>query len=297
MNPICSRETRVASRSLRLPAIITVFNSILALVALLSMYLNVAQVKMTAELQYGSFLELYGFVAVIEFLMLVFLMPALTAGAISGERERQTLDIMMTTKVTRWDIVSGKLTYSLMVMFLVIVSSFPVLALVFVYGGISWLDLGLLILCYITSALLAGGIGICCSAIFRRSTVSTVIAYGMTALMLIGTYAVNLFANSLAGMSRINSSMVIQETARQTGSGGLLYLLLFNPSATFMMILNGQMKPSQIHVENWFGVREANIITEYWVPVSMAVQIAAAALFIFIAVKMMDPERLKRKHA
>ena len=99
MNPVYKREMMVSARSLRMSLIITVFNSILAVVALLNMYSNVVQVRITADVQYGSFLDLYEFVACVEFIMLMFIMPAITSGTISGERERQTLDLMLTTKM------------------------------------------------------------------------------------------------------------------------------------------------------------------------------------------------------
>ena len=86
MNPVYKRETTVSSRSFRLALIIMVFNGILALVALLNMYSVVARVKITAEIQYSSFLNLYVFVSVVEFVMLMFIMPALTAGGGSGRR-------------------------------------------------------------------------------------------------------------------------------------------------------------------------------------------------------------------
>ena len=44
MNPVYKREMMVSSRSMRMPLIITVFNGILAVVALLNMYSNVVQV-------------------------------------------------------------------------------------------------------------------------------------------------------------------------------------------------------------------------------------------------------------
>ncbi len=109
MNPVYKREMMVSARSLRMSLIITVFNSILAVVALLNMYSNVVQVRITADVQYGSFLDLYEFVACVEFIMLMFIMPAITSGTISGERERQTLDLMLTTKMKSWEIVTGKL--------------------------------------------------------------------------------------------------------------------------------------------------------------------------------------------
>lgn len=105
MNPVYKRETTVSSRSFRLALIIMVFNGILALVALLNMYSVVARVKITAEIQYSSFLNLYVFVSVVEFVMLMFIMPALTAGMRRGERERQTLDLMLTTTMKPSEII------------------------------------------------------------------------------------------------------------------------------------------------------------------------------------------------
>ena len=112
-NPIYKRERTVGSRSIRLPMILTVFNSILALVALLNMYSMVSQVEVTAEIQYSAFMELYTFGAMIVFAMILFIMPALTAGSISGERERQTLDLLLSTQVTGLEVAAGKLMASM----------------------------------------------------------------------------------------------------------------------------------------------------------------------------------------
>ena len=66
-NPVYKRETMVSSRSFRLALVLLIFNGILALVALLNMYSTLAQVRVTAEIQYSSFMDLYLFVAVLEF--------------------------------------------------------------------------------------------------------------------------------------------------------------------------------------------------------------------------------------
>ena len=146
-NPVYKRECMVSARSFKLALVLLVFNGILALVALLNMYSALAQVRLTAEVQYTGFLDLYMFVASLEFLMLILIMPAMTAGSISGERERQTLDLMLTTCMTPADIVLGKLEAALGTMFLMVVSSLPILAMVFVYGGVTASDL-LLLVCW-----------------------------------------------------------------------------------------------------------------------------------------------------
>ena len=108
MNPVYKRELTVSSRSIRMALILLIFNSVLAIVALFNMFTVVEQVKVTAEIQYSRFLELYTFVSSIEFLMLMFIMPALTASSISGERERQTLELMLTTTMKPKEIILGK---------------------------------------------------------------------------------------------------------------------------------------------------------------------------------------------
>ena len=137
MNPVYRQEMTAGSRSFKLPLVILIFNSILALVALLDMYSMINQVRQTAEIQYSSFLSLYVFAASVEFVMLLFLVPAMTAGSISGERERRTLNLLLTTQMTAGDVVIGKLAANLSTILLLIVSSFPILALVFIYGGIT----------------------------------------------------------------------------------------------------------------------------------------------------------------
>ena len=144
----------VGSRSIRMMAILFVFNSILAAVALFNMYSVAEQVRTTAEIQYSQFLDLYTFVSSIEFIMLLFIMPALTASSISGERERQTLELMLTTTMEPRDMVLGKLASSLVTMLVLAVSALPVQALVFVYGGVTLQDIGMLFLCHGVVAIL-----------------------------------------------------------------------------------------------------------------------------------------------
>ena len=137
-NPVYIREMRVSARSPRFPFIVALFNGILCLVALINMYSVVLRVRTNATIQYSSFMDIYEFVTAIEFVLLLFIVPAVTAASISGERERQTLDLMLTTRMTAAQIVTGKLLGALSSLFVLILSSLPAVAMVFVYGGITW---------------------------------------------------------------------------------------------------------------------------------------------------------------
>lgn len=295
-NPVYKKETMVSARSFRLALILMVFNGILASVALLNMYSTLEQVQVTAEIQYSSFLDLYMFVAVLEFVMLVFIMPALTAGSISGERERQTLDLMLATKMTPAQIVLGKLAASLSTMVLLIVSSFPILAIVFVYGGVTMKDIGLLLVCYLAAALFVGSLGVCCSALFQKTTLSTVVSYGLMILVVIGTYAINQLALFL---SRMPGAYPASAGSRLAGgsSGGFLYLLLLNPTTTFIVTilrLTGREQES-VEVIRWFGVHTGNPVSQNWLACSVALQVLMAVLLIGLAVSAVTPGKRSRK--
>lgn len=292
VNPVYKREMRVSSRSFRLALVLLVFNGILALVALLNMYSMLAQIRVTAEIQYGSFLDLYLFVAVLEFIMLVFIMPAITAGSISGERERQTLDLMLSTKMTPLQIVLGKLAASMSTMILLIVSSFPILALVFVYGGVTVKDIVLLLVCFVVAALFAGSLGVCCSALFKKSTLSTVAAYGAMGIVVAGTYGINqlaLFFNRMPGGAYLASS---NAGVGEGSSGSFLYLLLVNPTMTFVMTmlrLAGRGTAGGA-VTQWFGRHGENFVSRNWVGCSVAIQVAIAVVLIRTAVWALKPK-------
>ena len=298
-NPVYKRETRVNSRSLRLPLILTVFNGILCAVALMNMYSVVSQVKATATIQYSSFMEMYEFVATIEFILLTFIVPAVTASSISGERERQTLELMLTTQMTPAQIVNGKLMSALSTLLLLIISSFPAIMMVFVFGGITPIDVVALLLGYTAVALFAGSLGICFSSAFKRSTLSTVLTYGVLVSIVGGTYFVNRFVLGLSA-GRINSYAItygIGRAQQQPTSGNFVYLLLMNPAATFYAIISGQAG-SGSGVDKLckaFGIVQKGWVMENWVLISIVLQLAVAACLLALAIWFVNPIRRRRK--
>jgi len=288
INPVYRQETKTSARSFRFPMVILLFNGVLAVVALLDMYSMITQVRRTAEIQYSSFLSLYIFVAVVEFVLLLFLVPALTAGSISGEKERQTLSLMLTTRMTAADIVFGKLFASLSTVLLLIVSSFPILSLVFIYGGVTVKDVFLLVLCYSVTALVVGCIGIFCSACFKKSTIATVASYCMTVFLVVGTVVLHSFASAFMEMTSAQA---------RTGNGGFFYLLLFNPASTFRRALDSQIGNGREFADffPWVTSSVENVITDHWLAVGIAAQILLSAVLLWLAVKKVEPYKVPRQ--
>ncbi len=296
-NPVYKREMAVRARSPRILVLIMLFNGILAAAALLNMYSSIVQVRISNTIRYESFLQLYAFVATLEFLLLMFIMPALTSASISGERERHTLELMFTTRLRAADIVAGKLMSALSQLLVMAFSSFPVLLLTFVYGSMNLKDLALLMFCFVTVALFCGSLGIFASALMRRSTFSNVVTYGTLLAAVAGTYLFNQFLLNVSQME-VNS-MVLQagEVRPAPSSGWAAYLLLLNPAATFAELLESQVSGGggQFTVRYFLGAASGNFITEHWVFVSAAIQLALSAVLLRGAVWFLEPVRRKRK--
>ena len=231
-----------------------------------------------------------------EFLLLIFIAPAVTAASISGERERQTLDLMLTTQMTAAQVVTGKLFSALFVLLLLIFSGFPAIAMVFVYGGITWGDVVSIMMCYLAVALFAGSIGLCCSAFFKRSTISTVVTYGVLIAVLAGGYFINKFALSLSAMDISEAAAyVFGEPSAAPSSGGLFYLFLFNPAVTFFAILSGQAGGRPMtKMCSEFGMEYSGFVLEHWIPISILIQLVLAAALIAAAIWAVEPVKYKK---
>jgi ABC-type transport system involved in multi-copper enzyme maturation permease subunit len=126
-------------------------------------------------------------------LQVVFLAPSSTAGAISLEREKQTLDLLVATPISSLAIVVGKLLSALVYVFLLIAASLPLMAVVFVYGGVGPEDVVRGYVVLIVAALALGSFGILCSSLVKRTTAATAITIFGVLAMTIGTVFVLIF--------------------------------------------------------------------------------------------------------
>ncbi len=124
--------------------------------------------------------------------------PVFSAGSVTSERERQTLDLLLTTTITPWQILWGKLISGLRVSS--VLSSFllwPVfLALLMVsdyWGNVPTIMAYVLIFCFtcITTANLA----LFCSTLFKKTNVSLMVTYATILLLYVVPLALSFFAN------------------------------------------------------------------------------------------------------
>ena len=157
--------------------------------------------------------EVFGALILIETLLVVFLAPAFTSGAISLEREKQTLDMLAATPISSLAIVVGKLVSALAYVFLLIAASVPLTAIVFVFGGVGPDDVLRAYAVLVVSAIGLGAMGLFISALMQRTQGATVVTFFAVLFLTLGTMFGVLFWNTMAG---VNSS-----TGFLTGSTGV----------------------------------------------------------------------------
>jgi ABC-type transport system involved in multi-copper enzyme maturation permease subunit len=151
--------------------------------------IGTSQLALSADIGHAIF---SGLLLVLTLLVLV-LAPAFTTGAISMEREKQTMDLLVTTPLSTLGMVVGKLLSALTYVFLLILASVPVMAVVFVFGGVGPEDLLRAYAVLFATAFGMGAIGLFISAITRRTQTATVITLIVVLGLTLGSAAVHEF--------------------------------------------------------------------------------------------------------
>ncbi|KGX90784.1 ABC transporter permease [Pontibacillus marinus] len=129
--------------------------------------------------------------------LIAFITPGLTAGAISGERERQTLNILLTTQQSSMSIVISKLFSSLAFLVLMLVASLPLYSLVFLYGGVSPKMVLITFGLHLLTMLMIGSLGVMFSTIIRKTMVATITTYGVMLFFVVGTGFLYIFLGEI----------------------------------------------------------------------------------------------------
>jgi ABC-type transport system involved in multi-copper enzyme maturation permease subunit len=140
----------------------------------------------------------FGALMMLETLLVVALAPAFTAGAISQEREKQTLDMLATTPVSSLAIVIAKLFSALTYLFILIFASIPLTALVFVFGGVSPDDVVRGYVVLVATAVGLGAVGLFFSALIKRTQAATIATYFGVLFVTLGAFFIFYFWNEMS---------------------------------------------------------------------------------------------------
>ncbi|TCS96974.1 ABC transporter permease [Hazenella coriacea] len=123
---------------------------------------------------------------VVQIIVVAFVVPGITSGLISGERERQTLPVLLTTNLTSSQIVVSKWLAALSFMLLLFFSSLPLYMVIYQYGGVSMIYIVKVVLHLFVTMIFLGSLGVFYSALFKRSGLATILSYITVAVLGIG---------------------------------------------------------------------------------------------------------------
>jgi ABC-type transport system involved in multi-copper enzyme maturation permease subunit len=198
-NPVAVKELRSRMRGGRAFVILTAYLVLMAAIVTLIYFATVQNSFNPASgRQAGQ--AIFGAVIFVQIFLAGFIGPAFTSGAISGERERQTWDLLRTTLIPARRIISGKLVAALAYVFLLLAASLPLHGIVLLLGGVDWVEMVISQLLIAISTLLFALWGLYASTRMRSTLTATIVAYSGVLLMLIGIPFVLFMAMSISGL-------------------------------------------------------------------------------------------------
>jgi ABC-type transport system involved in multi-copper enzyme maturation permease subunit len=186
LNPVIGRELKERVRGLRAFIALTVFVIVLVLTAFFvyesSKDSGYAAFDIERQTRIGR--DLFEWVLLVMTGLVLFFVPGLTAGAVAGERERQTLQPLQVTLLRPRSILIGKVIAAVAYLVLLIVASLPLMAMCSLLGGVRVVDIVRGTLAVILTAIALSAMVVCISTFAKRVQTASVLAYGFTALLL-----------------------------------------------------------------------------------------------------------------
>jgi ABC-type transport system involved in multi-copper enzyme maturation permease subunit len=224
--------------------------------------------------QMGS--VLYTLLSMVQLFLIMFITPAFTTTTINGEKERQTFDLLLCSRLSSFSLIAGKLIAGLANALLLIAASAPLFSLVFFFGGVTPGQFLSAILVFVDTTVMVGALGLFCSTLLRRPPVSTAITYMLAVLWVLAPWVVYFL-------------LLMANSGRFTSPNDILGLFAWNPIAalisTYPYVLSGS------------GYNIHGILFAPWIVYTILCFVGAAVLFLLSMwlVKPNPTGRLRRR--
>ena len=165
---------------------------------------------------FGHGAEFFDVLFAIEWAGLVLFVPAVVSGALTAEKERNTLQLLFLTKLGPWTILLEKLLSRLVPVATFLLVSLPLLFIAYLWGGLTQSDVGLAIAELALVVFELASIALFCSAFCATSASAFILSYVITALVFLCPFLIVLTLLFLNWWSRL------------VGAGDLTLVLLAN---------------------------------------------------------------------
>lgn len=274
-NPLLTKEFRQRMRTKRAPVIITGYVAVFGVVTFFLLYENV-QGQLALLLPARS-QQVFLVLTLLQMTVVAFLTPAFAAGAISSERERKTLAVLLTTPLSPIRILVGKVLSSSALLALLVVVTLPLYSLVFLFGGAVIQEALAVFSFQLLTIVLIATLSVLWSSIALRSGWSTVLAYGTVSWMMILTgligYALKLLApqSPIEFFARHWANIILSlnplwmqaslEDVVTAGTGNWVGFIVFYVVLCLLLAVPAalRLRPQWVHKIPWLrGTQEGN---------------------------------------
>ncbi len=205
VGPVFSREAVVAPRRIRHYMMRTVYAvALLLLICTAWMILNGTQVvqNLGDMARFGS--VLFQIMAPLQLALMLFLSAIQVASSIAIEKDRQTLILLLMSRLTNSELVLGKLLSSLLNIGVMLIAALPIFMFVVLFGGTSFEQVLWTFLVTLFAALAAGSLG-AMIALWREKTFQTLALVAMILVFWLGLFeAIAVLEFDIAGLSAVS---------------------------------------------------------------------------------------------
>lgn len=170
-------------RTNRAPFVITSYTVVMSLLTFFLLYENV-QGQLLPVLPVRSE-QVFMILSLMQMLVVALMTPAFAAGSISGERERRTLVVLLTTPLSPVRILVGKILSSSALLGLLLVTTLPLYSLVFLFGAAVPQEVVAVFVFQLFTIVLIATLSVLWSTVALRSGWSTVLSYATVGWMVL----------------------------------------------------------------------------------------------------------------
>lgn len=278
VNPVLRNESKISVRSIKFTLMIFAYISVLS-VAVMIYYSSVNEAIFSNGLYLESSKLFYVVMALGQAILLLFIVPALSSTAICSEREKQTLDILLSSKLTPFQIIIGKVSASSLRVIILIISTMPLYAIGAIIGVVKISNILSLIVFFIVNTIFVSSIGVFVSTYIKTSKVSTALSYALVLFIYIGIIVIT-WAILMITVYKMSMSGNTLTTVPKASP--IVYL---SPVVGFVSLLLNQVGLG-IEFSSMFSEFGISMHSEY---ISIVVQLVLSGLFIYLASFKLNP--------
>jgi ABC-type transport system involved in multi-copper enzyme maturation permease subunit len=198
---ILEKDLTLRLRGWRWAGVTTLYAGTMAVVALTFL---LHQYSLVASQSSPAGTHLFQALALTELLLIVFVTPATLSGAISGERQHGTWDLLVASPASVESIVWGKLLAGIAFNLVLLVATLPVFALVFLFGGMTVAGMVPAFLVFLVTIVFLASASLLVSALTARLTVSYMAGMLVALVLVIGLSILTVYLEAANQLSPIS---------------------------------------------------------------------------------------------